>query len=207
MGADVGRSGAGDDRPAAESEPPRYLVERGDRRDASRRRVEKIALSMFAEHGFGEVTVTEICARAQVAPATFYRYFGSKEGVIFLYEQEFLAIGRGIGTSVDPKPPRSTRSARCWNAARRSSKGRARSGCCATRSSWRTRPSYGGLSPSSASSRIAATGLASARQENEPTVGTLLDAAVCMAVKTRPDSVAVHAGCFAGRISARSTTP
>jgi AcrR family transcriptional regulator len=184
MGADAGRAGAGDDRAAAESEPPQYLVERGDRRDASRRRVEKIALSMFAEHGFGEVTVTEICARAQVAPATFYRYFGSKEGVIFLYEEEFLAIGRAIGRSVDPNASSVDQVRemleRCSAFFERQSEIRVLRDEIVLSNEALVRRTF---AVERRFEDVLATALASARRESEPTVGTLLDAAVCMAVQ------------------------
>jgi AcrR family transcriptional regulator len=58
---------------------------------------------MFSRHGFDAVTVEDICAEAGIAPATFYRYFGSKESVVFFYEEEFLAAAREIGESVEPQ--------------------------------------------------------------------------------------------------------
>jgi len=67
--------------------------------------VETIALTLFARHGFDDVTVEQVCAEAQIAPATFYRYFGSKEGVVFGYEQGFLAAASELGLPVDPDQP------------------------------------------------------------------------------------------------------
>ena len=57
---------------------------------------------MFAKRGFGTVTVEEICEQASISPATFYRYFGSKDGVIFSYEDGFVATALDIASSVEP---------------------------------------------------------------------------------------------------------
>ena len=46
------------------------------------RRVQDQALRLFADRGYGAVTVEEIAAAAGVGPATVYRNFGSKEGMV-----------------------------------------------------------------------------------------------------------------------------
>jgi AcrR family transcriptional regulator len=67
-------------------------------RQQRRARIEDTALELFGTRGFDRVTVSEICAEAGVAPATFYRYFGSKEQVVFAYEDEFrAALIRALG--------------------------------------------------------------------------------------------------------------
>ena len=84
---------------------PQHHQARAEKRKRSRRRVEKVALATFAQRGFDAVTVEEICAEAEISPATFYRYFGSKEGVIFRYEEDFLSAAARLGGLVDPAVP------------------------------------------------------------------------------------------------------
>jgi AcrR family transcriptional regulator len=80
----------GDDCPDAGVAKPKYLQERSRRRERSRQRVEAVALKLFMQRGFTEVTVEDVCAEAGIATATFYRYFGSKEDAFFGYESVFL---------------------------------------------------------------------------------------------------------------------
>ncbi|MEV0644159.1 helix-turn-helix domain-containing protein [Phytomonospora sp. NPDC050363] len=46
------------------------------------RTIQERALDLFDERGFGAVTIEEIAAAAEVSPATVYRYFGTKEGLL-----------------------------------------------------------------------------------------------------------------------------
>jgi AcrR family transcriptional regulator len=70
---------------------------RAGSREHRRARIEQTALELFREHGFDPVTVEDVCAAAAVAPATFYRYFGTKEEVVFAYRDDFrAAMNRAI---------------------------------------------------------------------------------------------------------------
>src|SRR3712207_7644572 len=56
-------------------------------REQRRARIEAAALELFRSRGFDHVTVEDVCAEAGVGPATFYRHFGTKEGVVFAYRE------------------------------------------------------------------------------------------------------------------------
>jgi AcrR family transcriptional regulator len=65
-------------------EPPRSLRER--RRIRTRRTIQAHALRLFADKGFQATTIEEIAAAAEMAPRTFFRYFPTKEEVVFWSE-------------------------------------------------------------------------------------------------------------------------
>ena len=56
--------------------------------------IEQVALELFRSRGFDHVTVEDVCAEAGVGPATFYRHFGTKEGVVFSYRESFATALR-----------------------------------------------------------------------------------------------------------------
>ena len=51
-------------------------------RDAVRARITEVALDLFAEHGFDQVTVDQIAGAAGMSGRTFHRYFAVKEDVV-----------------------------------------------------------------------------------------------------------------------------
>ena len=70
-----------------------------------REAVERTALGLFAEHGYEQTTVHDICTAAEVGHATFYRYFPTKEDVVFAFRGAYLdALTRMIERDDDPVP-------------------------------------------------------------------------------------------------------
>ncbi len=51
--------------------------------DRTRQAMIEAAFGLFREHGFSATTVEQIAERADVAPRTFFRYFPTKESVLF----------------------------------------------------------------------------------------------------------------------------
>jgi AcrR family transcriptional regulator len=51
-------------------------------RDAVRARITEVALDLFAERGFDQVTVDQIAGAAGMSGRTFHRYFAAKEDVV-----------------------------------------------------------------------------------------------------------------------------
>lgn len=61
--------------------PPTSLRQR--HADRTRQAIVDAALQLFAERGFVATTIDDIANRADVAPRTFFRYFGTKEAVLY----------------------------------------------------------------------------------------------------------------------------
>ena len=80
----------------------------GGSREERRLRIEHTALELFRTRGFDQVTVEDVCAGAGVAPATFYRHFGTKEEVVFAYEDAFKAA-MGAALAAGAQVPESDR--------------------------------------------------------------------------------------------------
>lgn len=64
--------------------------------DRTRSALVDAALELFAERGFAATTVDQIAARADVAPRTFFRYFATKEAVVYHDAGEVVGRTRDI---------------------------------------------------------------------------------------------------------------
>lgn len=65
---------------------PRGLRER--KKLKARRELERVAMELFEAKGFDQTTIREIADAADMSPRTFFRYFKSKEEVIFARTSE-----------------------------------------------------------------------------------------------------------------------
>jgi AcrR family transcriptional regulator len=78
------------------------LLGRRERRAAeTRAAIVGAARTLFEEQGFADTTVDEIAARADIAPRTFFRYFATKEAVLFADYEE---LHRGLLDSIRHRP-------------------------------------------------------------------------------------------------------
>jgi AcrR family transcriptional regulator len=75
---------------SAEAPPDPALDRRARNRARTRRALIDAAMSLFSRDGFQAVSVERIADAAGVSPRTFFRYFPTKEDVVFAdYEDEF----------------------------------------------------------------------------------------------------------------------
>lgn len=72
------------------------------KKQQTRASLESAALQLFAEKGFAETTVEDITEAADVSPRTFFRYFDSKEAVLFPEDDD---LARSFGTALSNRPP------------------------------------------------------------------------------------------------------
>jgi AcrR family transcriptional regulator len=81
---------------------------RSRRRRETQREIQRAALRLAREHGFGKVTIEMISAEAGVSPRTFFNYFPSKEAAVVHgpgevpaeLVEEFVAAGPGTPKEV-----------------------------------------------------------------------------------------------------------
>ena len=70
--------------------PPMLLRER--KRLRTRAAIQEAALRLIAEQGYGATTCEQIAAAAEVSPATFFRYFPTKDDVVLTDDYDPLLI-------------------------------------------------------------------------------------------------------------------
>lgn len=67
--------------------------------------IEEAAFALFVGHGYDETTVDQIAAAAGVSTRTFFRYFPSKEAVVFGDHQQAVRWLRLALAATDPALP------------------------------------------------------------------------------------------------------
>ena len=72
---------------------------------ATRRRLRRVALDLFAERGYSNVTAEEIAEAAEVSTRTFFNYFPSKEAVLLSADPDRLAHVRESVMAAAPGTP------------------------------------------------------------------------------------------------------
>jgi AcrR family transcriptional regulator len=92
----------GDTPSTAASGAPRGERLRERRRARTRDDIEAVALGLFLERGYDATTVEEIAEAALISPRTFFRYFSSKEDLLFARGREEMALA---ARSLAERPP------------------------------------------------------------------------------------------------------
>jgi AcrR family transcriptional regulator len=104
---------SGDNQPATPGRPVGTL--RANQKEATRRRLMDAAMTVFAEKGYGAVTVNDIARAAGTSTATFYLHFKRKIDVLteslrtwstqlFDYWQELQVSHQALGQAVLIEP-------------------------------------------------------------------------------------------------------
>lgn len=60
------------------------------KRQSTSQRIQQAALDLFETKGFDETTVEEVAQAAEVSRTSVFRYFGSKDDIVFAAETELL---------------------------------------------------------------------------------------------------------------------
>jgi AcrR family transcriptional regulator len=64
---------------------------RARKRQQTRERLTRAAMTLFLERGFEATTLDDIAAAADVSRRSFFHYFASKEDVVFAWQEEIIA--------------------------------------------------------------------------------------------------------------------
>jgi AcrR family transcriptional regulator len=69
---------------------------RSEHADRKRNDLLEAALNLFSANGYDETTTDQIAESAGVSPRTFFRYFPTKESVLFFGEYDFVDAVSGV---------------------------------------------------------------------------------------------------------------
>ncbi len=71
---------------------------------AAMRRIQAVALDLFDQSGFVNVTIEQIAAAAEVSPSSVYRYFGTKEQLV-LWDEGDIEFIEAVGAEMSGHSP------------------------------------------------------------------------------------------------------
>ena len=77
----------------------------------TRAAIQRHALQLFREQGYEATTVEQIAEAAEISPSTFFRYFPTKEDVVFYDAMDPLLFARFAEQPADVSPIQAIRSA------------------------------------------------------------------------------------------------
>jgi len=83
----------------------RRPITRESKKEKTKAAIILAALELFERRGFEKTTVDEIAAAAEVSTRTFYRYFPTKDHVMFPYHHEYIAEFRSLLQKHHAKEP------------------------------------------------------------------------------------------------------
>lgn len=83
--------------------PPKAGLRERKKRFAMRR-IQEVALDLFDERGFEDVTIEQIAEAAEVSPSSVYRYFGTKEHMV-LWDEVDVDLFDAIESELATHPP------------------------------------------------------------------------------------------------------
>jgi AcrR family transcriptional regulator len=69
---------------------------RNEHADRTRNSLLEAALNLFSANGYDETTTDQIAESAGLSPRTFFRYFPTKESVLFFGEYDFIDAVSGV---------------------------------------------------------------------------------------------------------------
>jgi len=92
-------------------DPERPVGLRERKKAKTRVAIRRHALRLFREQGYAATTVEQIAEAAEVSPATFYRYFPTKEDVVLQDDLDLLTIGAFEAQPADLSPIAAMRAA------------------------------------------------------------------------------------------------
>lgn len=76
------------------------MAENIEKRRRTRQKMSDALAELCGEKSYSEITVNDICERAQVYRSTFYRYYDTKDALLRQTEQEYLEKTRSLTPSL-----------------------------------------------------------------------------------------------------------